>query len=69
VRGDFLGKAVPKGIKSRADFLLQRYPDSFSRDFEKNKEVLNSLGLPFSKQTRNLIAGYISKKKKLAEQG
>ena len=56
-----MGKAVPRGVKTKAHTLIQLYPDSFSKDFEKNKEFLNSLNLPFSKLTRNLIAGYISK--------
>jgi len=58
-----LGKAVPKNIKARARSLMEAFPDVFSSDFEKNKEFLNSLGLPFFKSTRNNVAGYISRQK------
>jgi len=56
-----MGKAVPRGVKTKAHTLIKLYPDSFSKDFEKNKEFLNSLELPLPKLTRNLIAGFISK--------
>lgn len=60
-----MGKAVPKGIKARANFLMQEFPESFSEDFEKNKEFINSLDLPFlTRLNRNLIAGFISRKVK-----
>jgi ribosomal protein S17E len=61
-----MGKAVPRGIKSKAATLMKLYSDKFGVDFEKNKQFLNSLDLPFSKLTRNLLAGYISKQLKNA---
>jgi len=57
-----MGKAVPKGIKSRAEFLIKKFPNKFSKDFEKNKQILNKLDLPLSKVTRNLMAGFITRK-------
>jgi ribosomal protein S17E len=58
-----LGKAVPKGIKSKALLLLKEFPDKFSTDFEKNKLVLEEFGHGlFSKTNRNLIAGFIARK-------
>ena len=54
-----MGKAVPRGIKVKAEQLLTRFPDDFSEDFEKNKAFLDSLDLGFYKSTRNLIAGHI----------
>lgn len=59
-----MGKAVPKNIKLRAAVLMEKYPDSFSNDFEKNKEFIVSLELPFPKSTINLITGYITRKNK-----
>lgn len=56
-----MGKAVPRIIKQRSNEMLSAYPDSFSRDFEKNKEFLKSLKLPFSKTEINLMSGYISR--------
>lgn len=58
----FLGKAVPKSIKSRSETLLEKFPDRFGTDFEKNKEILNSLGISFSRFDRNMIAGFITRK-------
>lgn len=59
-----MGKAVPKGIKSRAKLLLQRFPNSFTGDFEKNKDFIDSLKLPLTRVNRNLIAGFITRKAK-----
>lgn len=63
-----MGKAVPRGIKTKAEQLVSRFPDQFSEDYEKNKKFLDSLALGFLKSTRNLIAGYavnvVKKKKK-----
>jgi ribosomal protein S17E len=56
-----MGKSVPKGVKSKAEILMKTA--EFSKDFEKNKEIINSMNLGFSKKIRNLIAGYISRKK------
>ncbi len=57
-----MGKAVPRIIKQRSNELLKAYPDNFSREFEKNKEFLKSLELPFSKTELNLMSGFISRK-------
>ena len=57
-----MGKAVPKLVKQRSHTLLEEYPDRLSKDFEKNKEFLHSLNLPFSKVEINLMSGYIARK-------
>ncbi len=57
-----MGKAVPKAVKQRAKTLLEKYSESFSDDFEKNKAALRELNLPFSKVEQNLMAGFISRK-------
>ncbi len=59
-----MGKAVPRGIKVRADTLIKKFPTSFTTDFGKNKEFLDSLGIGWSKTMRNLIAGHITKRMK-----
>ncbi|MFH1256028.1 MAG: 30S ribosomal protein S17e [Candidatus Diapherotrites archaeon] len=56
-----MGKAVPRIIKVRAEELVNEMPGSFSVDFDKNKEVLATMDLPFSKVQRNLVAGFISR--------
>ena len=54
-----MGKAVPHNIKSKANVLVQAFPESFSGSFEKNKEFINALGMPLSKLQKNLVAGFI----------
>jgi small subunit ribosomal protein S17e len=41
--------------------ILQRHPEAFSVDYEKNKKSLDELAVIPSKQLRNQIAGYIAK--------
>ncbi len=52
-------------IRRIANELLQKYPDKFSADYEKNKTVLNQLAEFRSKYLRNRLAGYIAKKLKV----
>jgi len=44
-----------------SEMILERHPEAFSSDYEKNKVALNELALIPSKQLRNHIAGYIAK--------
>ncbi|MGP8125157.1 MAG: 30S ribosomal protein S17e [Nitrososphaerales archaeon] len=44
-----------------SDMILERHPEAFSADYEKNKIALKELALIPSKQLRNHIAGYIAK--------
>ncbi len=60
----FLGKAVPKSIKSRVEELLEFYPDKFGTSFDQNKVLLNELGLSLSRFDRNMIAGFLTRKVK-----
>ncbi|MBU0636497.1 30S ribosomal protein S17e [Candidatus Micrarchaeota archaeon] len=57
-----MGKALLKGLRTKADLLLQEAPEKFGTDFEKNKRALTELGIPFAKINRNLIAGYMARK-------
>jgi ribosomal protein S17E len=54
-----MGKSIPKGVKIRAETLLEEVPELFSMDFGKNKLAINDLKLPIYKSNRNLISGYI----------
>ena len=57
-----MGKAVPKGLKSKAETLLEMFPDKFSEDFDKNKKVITEdLKIPVFKVNRNIIAAYIGR--------
>ncbi len=55
-----MGKSVPKGVKTKAEILMKEA--EFSKDFEKNKEIINSMKFGFSKKIRNLIAGYSTRR-------
>ena len=63
-----MGKAVPRGLKRKAEILMEKFPDSLGTGFEKNKKFIDSLKLPFPKGTCNIIAGYISRKIKQAQE-
>lgn len=56
-----MGKAVPRGVRVQAEELMEKFPEKFSVDFEKNKQAINELGFGFCKGTRNLIAGCIAR--------
>ena len=62
-----MGKAVPRGIKRKAEFLLKAYPERFGKDFEKNKEALQDLDLPLSQQERNWLAGFLARQLQTAD--
>ena len=51
--------------KRNGQNIYNKYPDSFSLDFDKNKKALEKVADIPSKKLRNLIAGYITKLKKL----
>ena len=57
-----MGKAVPRSIKMRVETLLEKFPDRFGSDFEKNKQILNELNLSLSRFDRNMIAGFLTRK-------
>lgn len=52
----------PKYIKKTANLLLERYPDAFGTDFEHNKESVRELTNIESKDVRNRVAGYVTRK-------
>lgn len=47
-------------IKRISTTVLERYPDSFGADFEKNKKALQEIAITKSKILRNRVAGYIT---------
>ncbi len=53
----------PDYIKKTGNLLLERYPDAFGRDFEHNKESVTHLTNIESKDVRNRVAGYVTRKK------
>ncbi len=54
-------------IKNISKELIGKYPNIFTTDFEKNKELLNKYAEIDSKHLRNRIAGYIVNLLKIKE--
>jgi small subunit ribosomal protein S17e len=49
-------------IKSTVDALTRQYPDEFGTDFEANKDKVERLAKVQTKDVRNRIAGYVTRK-------
>ncbi|HLC79986.1 MAG TPA: 30S ribosomal protein S17e [archaeon] len=62
-----MGKAVPQKVKSTANVIMQTYPDQVSVDFTQNKKFVDSIGMPLSTTQRNLVAGFLTRKKAKAK--
>ena len=54
-----MGKVRTEMVKRISAELAEKYPRSFSQEFEQNKQFLKEIGLDGSKKLRNRIAGYI----------
>lgn len=54
-----MGKVRTEMVKRISAELAEKYPRSFSQEFEQNKQFLKEIGLDVSKKLRNRIAGYI----------
>ena len=54
-----MGKVRTILIKKVSKELINNYPDVFTTDFEKNKELLDKYLEVDSKHLRNRISGYI----------
>ena len=54
-----MGQVKNVFIKHLAKSLIEKYPDKFTKDFEKNKEELDKLIELESKKIRNKVAGYL----------
>jgi small subunit ribosomal protein S17e len=59
-----MGRIRTKLIKSTAKQLVEEYGNKFSKDFEKNKKVLDEMKVAHDKSVRNKLAGYIVTLKK-----
>jgi small subunit ribosomal protein S17e len=56
-----LGSVRTEQVKRTAKELVKRFPDKFTRDFENNKHMVNSLVTGGTPKVRNQIAGYITR--------
>lgn len=62
-----MGKVRTELVKRISLELVDKYPQSFSVEFEQNKQFLREVGLDVSKKLRNRIAGYISGIKRIEQ--
>lgn len=51
----------PEDVISIGDDLLERYPDAFTADFERNKRQVEQFTELRSQRVRNRVAGYITR--------
>lgn len=56
-----MGRIKTFMIKKLGDELIESYRDKFTKDFEKNKEVIKEILDIKSKKLRNVLAGYITR--------
>jgi small subunit ribosomal protein S17e len=56
-----MGRIRTTYIKRMTKKILERFPDKFGKDFNKNKETLKEYTETPSKQLRNKVAGSITK--------
>ncbi len=62
-----MGRIKTKPIKSAGDRIYAMHGQHFTKEFEKNKEVLTQYAEVRSKKIRNILAGYLTKKVKRGE--
>jgi len=56
-----VGKVRTVLVKRLSRELVERYPDSFTTDFDQNKSVVDELLTNTTKRLRNRIAGYVTR--------
>lgn len=63
-----MGRVRTRQIKKLGKKFLTDYGSKLTRDFGKNKQIIDSLADFASKKLRNKIAGYLAKLKKTQEE-
>ena len=61
MQGDSLGNVKPAFVKRTALELIEKFPEEFTDDFEKNKMLVERLTTISTKNLRNRVAGYITR--------
>jgi small subunit ribosomal protein S17e len=60
-----MGRIKTTMIKNIGEKLYREHKNEFTTDFEKNKEIVKKyVGIP-SKKLRNIVAGYVTRLKKM----
>ena len=57
-----MGSIKSVAIKTLGNQIIMEHGKMFSKDFEKNKAILNEIKTTKSKKINNILAGYITKK-------
>ncbi len=57
-----MGSVKPTYIKILAEELIKKFPDEFTNVFDENKKKVQELTNIRSKEVRNRVAGYITRK-------
>ena len=57
-----MGRVKSVAIKTLGDDIIKEHAERLSGDFDNNKKALAKITEIKSKRTRNVLAGYISKK-------
>ena len=63
-----MGRIKSTPIKRVTHTIMGLHGEEFTKDFEKNKEIVNKLIYTKSKKLRNIIAGYTTRIVKKGEQ-
>ncbi|NCP72511.1 hypothetical protein GW835_03935 [archaeon] len=63
-----MGKAVSNSIKAKAKIIMTEFSDKVGIEFETNKNFLKGMKLPLSKLTINLMAGYMTRTLRKAQE-
>ncbi|MCD6330907.1 MAG: 30S ribosomal protein S17e [Thermoplasmata archaeon] len=56
-----MGNVKPAFVKKIALELIEKFPEEFTDDFEKNKMLVERLTTISTKNLRNRVAGYITR--------
>ena len=62
-----MGRVKSIAIKTLGDDIIREHPKKLKTDFEGNKKALAGITEIKSKRTRNVLAGYITKKMKAVQ--
>jgi small subunit ribosomal protein S17e len=57
-----MGRIKSTAIKTLGNDIVKAHGEKFTTDFAKNKKILESVKTITSKRTKNIVAGYITKK-------
>lgn len=62
-----MGRIKTQQVKRATFELLEKHRDSFTKDFDENKKLVDGFAEIRSKKLRNMIAGYVTRLAKREE--